>query len=142
MQRNRPSYRHRHEETTAEFIETLAPKAPPLRLDADGILRVGGTRVTLDSVIGAYEAGATAEAIATQYDSLSLRDVYGAITIISKTRTKWPPICANSRRRRQKCVASSRRALRKPALGSACWRGDGRTSSAIAAVALRSADAS
>ena len=61
------------------LIETLAPKAPPLRLDADGILRVGGTRVTLDTVIGAFEEGATAEEIAIQYDSLSLRDVYGAI---------------------------------------------------------------
>jgi uncharacterized protein (DUF433 family) len=80
MLKNRLSYRHRHEDTTVELIETLAPKAPPLRLDADGILRVGGTRVTLDSVIGAYEEGATAEAIAAQYDSLSLRDIYGAIT--------------------------------------------------------------
>jgi uncharacterized protein (DUF433 family) len=80
MLKTRLSYRHRHEETIVELIETLAPKAPPLRLDADGVLRVGGTRVTLDSVIGAYEAGATAEAIATQYDSLSLRDIYGTIT--------------------------------------------------------------
>jgi uncharacterized protein (DUF433 family) len=80
MQGNRQSYQHRQEETTVELIETLAPKAPPLRLDADGVLRVGRTRVTLDSVIGAYEAGATAEAIATQYDSLTLRDIYGAIT--------------------------------------------------------------
>jgi uncharacterized protein (DUF433 family) len=80
MQGNRVSGRYRHEETIVELIETLAPKAPPLRLDADGILRVGGTRVTLDSVIGAYEQGATAEAIATQYDSLALRDIYGAIT--------------------------------------------------------------
>jgi uncharacterized protein (DUF433 family) len=62
-----------------ELIETLAPKAPPLRLDADGILRVGGTRVTLDTVIGAFEEGATAEEIVMQYDALSLRDVYGAI---------------------------------------------------------------
>jgi uncharacterized protein (DUF433 family) len=62
------------------LVETLAPKAPPLRLDADGNLRVGGTRVTLDSVVAAFEEGATPEQIVMQYDSLSLRDVYGAIT--------------------------------------------------------------
>jgi len=68
-----------HEETIVGLIETLVPKAPPVRLDADGTLRVGGTRVTLDTVIGAFEEGAAAEQIVMQYDSLSLRDVYAAI---------------------------------------------------------------
>jgi len=71
---------HCREVTIVGLIETLAPKAPPLRLDADGTLRVGGTRVTLDSVIGAFDEGASAEQIVMQYDVLALRDVYGAIT--------------------------------------------------------------
>jgi hypothetical protein len=45
------------------LLETLVPKAPPLHLDADGVMRVGGTRVTLDTVVGAYEEGATIEDI-------------------------------------------------------------------------------
>ena len=51
----------------------------PITTDADGVLRVGGTRVTLDTVVEAFQEGATAETIAQQYPSLSLGDVYLAI---------------------------------------------------------------
>jgi uncharacterized protein (DUF433 family) len=61
------------------LTETLAPKAPPLRVDEDGVLRVGGTRVTLDTVIGAFDEGATAEEIAMRYDALDLADIYTVI---------------------------------------------------------------
>ena len=48
----------------------------PLQTDADGIARVGGTRVTLDTVIATFSDGATAEEIAQRYPSLNLADVY------------------------------------------------------------------
>ena len=51
----------------------------PLETDVHGVVRVGGTRVTLDSVIAAYEPGATAEEIAQQYSSLGLADVYAVV---------------------------------------------------------------
>jgi uncharacterized protein (DUF433 family) len=51
----------------------------PLVTDADGVIRIGGTRVTLDTVVGAFEEGATAEEIAQQYSSLNLGDVYAVI---------------------------------------------------------------
>lgn len=51
----------------------------PLRADSDGVVRVAGTRVTLDTVVAAYEGGATAETIADQYPSLSLPDIYTVI---------------------------------------------------------------
>ncbi len=35
----------------------------PLGKDADGVIRVSGTRVTLDSLISAFQEGATAEDI-------------------------------------------------------------------------------
>jgi uncharacterized protein (DUF433 family) len=47
--------------------------------DAAGIVRVGGTRVTLDTVIAAFKDGATAEEIVHQYPSLALADVYSII---------------------------------------------------------------
>ncbi len=31
----------------------------PLEVDADGVVRVGGTRVTLDAVVAAFDEGAT-----------------------------------------------------------------------------------
>jgi uncharacterized protein (DUF433 family) len=47
-----------------------------LRTDQDGVIRVGGTRVTLDTVVATFKEGATAEEIVQQYPSLQLADVY------------------------------------------------------------------
>lgn len=33
----------------------------PIHTDADGVVRVAGTRVTLDTIVAAFDAGATAE---------------------------------------------------------------------------------
>jgi len=51
----------------------------PLARDAQGAYRVGGTRVTLDLVVRAFNRGATAEEIVQKYDSLKLSDVYQVI---------------------------------------------------------------
>lgn len=48
----------------------------PLSADADGVVRVGNTRVTLDTVIAAFSEGATAEEILQQYPTLDLAGVY------------------------------------------------------------------
>jgi hypothetical protein len=39
------------------LVETLSAKPPPLRTDTDGVVRVGETRVTLDTVIGTFNNG-------------------------------------------------------------------------------------
>ena len=51
----------------------------PLALDRNGTMRVGGTRVTLDTVVAAFKRGATAEEIVYQYPTLDLADVYTVI---------------------------------------------------------------
>lgn len=48
----------------------------PLSSDPDGTMRVGHTRVTLDTVVTAFGEGATAEEIVQQYPTLKLADVY------------------------------------------------------------------
>jgi uncharacterized protein (DUF433 family) len=58
---------------------TPATAEVPLATDSHGVVRVGGTRVTLDSVVGAFRAGATAEEIAQQFPTLALADVYQVI---------------------------------------------------------------
>lgn len=50
-----------------------------VRQDEHSVLRVGDTRVMLDSVVAAYHQGHSAETIAQQYPALSLEEVYGAI---------------------------------------------------------------
>ena len=48
----------------------VMPEPVPLAADRDGVMRVGGTRVTLDTVVAAFREGATAEEITQQYPSL------------------------------------------------------------------------
>jgi uncharacterized protein (DUF433 family) len=59
--------------------ETLTTESIPLVTGGDGVMRVRGTRVTLDSVVGAFTEGATAEEIAQQYPSATLADIYQVI---------------------------------------------------------------
>src|SRR5712664_515825 len=58
---------------------TLVVDEIPLARDAQGTYRVGGTRVTLDLVVRAFNRGATAEEIVQKFDSLQLSDVYQVI---------------------------------------------------------------
>ena len=51
----------------------------PLRTDKAGVIRIGATRITLDTVVRAFCDGATAEEIVQQYPSLNLADVYHVI---------------------------------------------------------------
>ena len=60
----------------------------PLMLGEDGVIRVGKTRVTLDTVVYAFQDGATAEEIASQYPSLDLSDVYLVIAYYLKHRAE------------------------------------------------------
>jgi uncharacterized protein (DUF433 family) len=46
----------------------------------DDIYRINGTRVALDSVVYDYLSGLSPEAIVDNFDTLSLEQVYGAIT--------------------------------------------------------------
>ena len=45
----------------------IAAEPIPLEADSDGVVRVGGTRVTLGTVVAAFQEGATAEEIVFQY---------------------------------------------------------------------------
>jgi uncharacterized protein (DUF433 family) len=60
---------------------TLIPQTDPvpLRVDANGDLRVGETRVLLDLVVQAFDGGATPETIVQNYPTLQLADVYAVI---------------------------------------------------------------
>jgi len=58
---------------------SFATEALPVQADTDGVIRIGKTRVTLDTVITAFADGATAEEIVQQYPSLNLADVYHVI---------------------------------------------------------------
>ncbi len=58
----------------------------PLTNDRDGVVRVGNTRVTLDTLVSAFNQGATAEDIAHRYSALDLADVYAVISYYLRRR--------------------------------------------------------
>jgi uncharacterized protein (DUF433 family) len=64
----------------------VEPEPVPLVADADGVVRVGSTRITLDTVVAAFDVGDTAEEIAHQYPSLDLVDIYAVITYYLRHR--------------------------------------------------------
>ena len=70
----------------------------PLETDADEVVRVRGTRVTLDTIVAAFNEGATAEEIAYQYPSLHLADVYAVIGYYLRNRSD---VSAYLRKRQQ-----------------------------------------
>src|SRR2546426_8584334 len=60
---------------TLEEAQTL-----PLRLTEDGTIRIGDSRVSLDSVVHHYKLGASAEQIAQKFPAVDLADVYATIS--------------------------------------------------------------
>jgi uncharacterized protein (DUF433 family) len=63
----------------ANRMLTIVNEQPPLTPNDDGVIRIGRTRVLLDTVIAAFAEGATAEEIAQQYPALTLAEVYATV---------------------------------------------------------------
>jgi len=57
----------------------LELEAPPLREDETGAVRVGNSRVLLETIVRAFQDGASPESIVHRYTTLSLSDVYNTI---------------------------------------------------------------
>src|SRR5687767_7720771 len=57
----------------------LEPQALPLRMDDHGTVRVGGTRVALDTLVNFHLQGYTPERLQEAFPTVSLPDVYAAI---------------------------------------------------------------
>lgn len=64
-----------------------------------GVLRIENTRVSLDSVLIAFNQGATPEQIVQDYDSLSLGQVYAVIGYYLRHRDEVDGYLAKRRRR-------------------------------------------
>ncbi len=66
---------------------TIVAEPAPLKITADNVVRIGKTRVTLDTVVAVFKQGATAEEIVYRYPSLKLADVYGTIAFYLNHQT-------------------------------------------------------
>lgn len=68
------------------MLSPAALEPIPLSMDADGVIRIAGTRVTLDTVIDTFMTGASPEEIAQDFPVLRLDDVYAVITYYLRHR--------------------------------------------------------
>jgi uncharacterized protein (DUF433 family) len=67
-------------------MQAFEAKPAPLFRDVDGTIRVSGTRVSLETLVFAFDAGATAEEIVQQYPSLELSATYAVISYVLDNR--------------------------------------------------------
>jgi len=101
------------ETQTATLLVTT--ETIPLQMDADGVIRISSTRVTLDTIVMAFLEGATAEEIAQQYPSVSLADVYYTIGYYLRRQTDVEAYL-NRRRRQAERVRRQNEARFDPAV--------------------------
>jgi uncharacterized protein (DUF433 family) len=66
----------------------IVAELAPLEANQDGVILVGKTRVTLDTVVAVFQQGATAEEIVYRYPSLNLADVYATISFYLKHQSE------------------------------------------------------
>ena len=69
---------------------SLVIEAPPvpLRTDEHGVMRVGKTRVPLDTVVFAFNQGSSPEEIVLSYPTLDLEDVYAVVNYYLHNRAE------------------------------------------------------
>lgn len=77
-------------------LELIAQKSPLIK-DIDGVFRVGGTRVRLETVIEAYLKGYSSEAIHLKYPSLNLEAIKAVINHYLLNRAEIETYLAESR---------------------------------------------
>ncbi|MEX0783665.1 MAG: DUF433 domain-containing protein [Dehalococcoidia bacterium] len=58
---------------------STAAEPVPFSVDAHGVARVGGTRVTLDVIVGLYRMGESAEDLHRDFPTVDLADIYQLI---------------------------------------------------------------
>ena len=77
---------------------TFQAEAPPLSVDDTGTIRVGGTRVTLDSLVELYKGGYTAERLVQAFPTLTPADVHTVIGYYLRHRKEVDAYLESQRR--------------------------------------------
>lgn len=87
----------------------------PLRADEQGVMRVGETRVRLDTLITAWRQGESPEQIVENFDVLDLADVYAVISYYLHHRAEVEEYMARNQREGERLRAEHE--LRFPPAG-------------------------
>lgn len=67
-------------------LDSLSTETSGLRVDNEGVVRIGNSRVTLDLIVEQYEIGMAPEDMVRAYDTLDLADVHAAIAFYLRHR--------------------------------------------------------
>lgn len=67
------------------MIEIVADPVP-MAVDKNGVVRIAGTRITLDTIVGAYNRGDSLNEIVDGFPSLSLADIHAVIAYYLRHR--------------------------------------------------------
>lgn len=70
------------------MIKLELKQTTPLVQEEDGTIHVIGSRITLDTLVGNYKKGATAEQIQDSFPSLSLKDIHATIAYYFEHKTE------------------------------------------------------
>jgi uncharacterized protein (DUF433 family) len=80
------------------LVQAFSLPPVPLREDEHGVVRVVGSRVTLDSLVTLFDRGATAEELAQSFPSVALGDVYAVLSYVVVRRGDVDVYMARRRR--------------------------------------------
>jgi len=88
----------------------IEAEAPPLKQWADGSIRIGNTRVTLDTLISFYNQGESADELAAGFPTVPLADIHATIAYYLKHREHFDAYLAE----REKTAADVQAEAEKP----------------------------
>jgi uncharacterized protein (DUF433 family) len=108
-----------HQDIELKAIMTLVIVAEPAPLEPneDGVILVGKTGVTSDTVVAVFKQGTTAEEIVRRYPSLNLADVYATIAFYLKHQ---PEVDTSLQQRQQQ--SQEIRAMNQASFDPQGWR--------------------
>jgi uncharacterized protein (DUF433 family) len=77
----------------------------PMKVNERGMVRIAGTRITLDTVVGAYRRGDTPDEIHYGFPSLSLADIYFVISYYLRHREMVDAYIAENHRKAREALS-------------------------------------
>lgn len=89
-------------------MTTLKADPLPLATDAAGVIRIGCTRVSLDSLIGSYLAGASVDELAAGFPDLSRYEIHASIAYYHRHTDEVEEYLAARRREAETAEAKIR----------------------------------
>jgi uncharacterized protein (DUF433 family) len=70
----------------------------PLVMDEAGVIRIGGTRVSLDSLLASYLQGASVDELTAGFPDLALHEIHASIAYYHRHRDEIEEYLASRRR--------------------------------------------